>query len=291
MTEQELEQRRKTKWHADGNAVRTLEAAREFIESAGLCLMYPLKPPLLLPTFIGAYTGSSEGLPTRQQAFADARATEATELMVRLLRVRAAYEAKVFGDNTLLVAASVFAFVYALLGDRNPKQEVTETGRGKKLSPLARDAFHAIRQHGPVSKTRLQELLAGGVSGAALDRALSELWSVLKITRVDYHSREGASWDTLYRWAPEAVEEGVRLSVGEALSALLSKYLDCVVAAEPREVEELFSHLAPRSRVREAVNALLAARQLSFVPVGKRTMIEVAPVAAAGNKPGRRAGL
>jgi hypothetical protein len=63
--------------------------------------------------------------------------------------------------------------------------------------------------------------------------------------------------------------------VVEALSALLSKYLDCVVAADQQELESFFGHFVPRSRVREAVNALLAARELSFVPVGHRSLIQI----------------
>jgi len=59
-----------------------------------------------------------------------------------------------------------------------------------------------------------------------------------------------------------------------ALTALVSKYLGCVIAAEQSEVEEFFSHFIARSRVREAINALIAARELSFVYIGSRTMLE-----------------
>ena len=64
-----------------------------------------------------------------------------------------------------------------------------------------------------------------------------------------------------------AVKEGVGLSVQEALTALLSKYLDCVVAVEQAELEIFFGNFVARSRVKDAVNALLAARELSFVHV------------------------
>ena len=79
----------------------------------------------------------------------------------------------------------------------------------------------------------------------------------------------------LQRWAPDAVAEGVNCSVNSALSALLSKYLDCVVAADQQELESFFGNFVARSKVREAVNALLAAREFSFVPVGHRTVIQV----------------
>ena len=276
MTDQELHQRRAEKWRLDGRAVRTLEDAREFIESAGFCLMYPLRTPVLVPTFVGAYVGQEERLPTAQHAFADPRAREATELMVRLLRSKAAFEANLFGDTPFLVAASIFPFFYGLVGDRNPKQ-MPKPGTRSEYSPVAREIFEKVRDKGALTKKRLAEELGGALSSAALDRALNELWSRLRITRVDYTPEDGASWDVLFRWSPEAVRDGVNMGVGEALSALVSKYLDCVVAAEPAEVEEFFSRLVARSKVKEAVNALLQARELSFVHVGKRTMVQVTP--------------
>ena len=99
----------------------------------------------------------------------------------------------------------------------------------------------------------------------------------LRITRVDYNAEEGASWDVLYRWAPDAVREGIGLSVQEALSALLSKYLDCVVASEQQELETFFGNFIARSRVKDAVKALLAARELSFVHVSGRSMLQITP--------------
>jgi len=283
----DLDHLRLQKWHLDGRAVRTLDEAREFIESVGFCLMYPLKPPVLAPTFIGAWTGSPERLPTWQHAFADPRAQEATDLMVRLLRERGAYEANLFDENSaFLVAASIFPYFYALVGERNPRQ-APKPGPRSEYSQLACDAYEIIRRDGPVSKQKLQEQLGGSISLAALDHALGELWSRLRITRVDYKPAEGAFWDVLYRWSPDAVREGIGLSVAESLSALLSKYLDCVIAADQQEVETFFNSFVPRSRVREAVNALLAARELSFIHVGSRSLLQITPARAEPNAPAR----
>jgi sensor histidine kinase regulating citrate/malate metabolism len=71
------------------------------------------------------------------------------------------------------------------------------------------------------------------------------------------------------------VREGINLSIAEALSALISKYLDCVIAADEQELETFFGNVVPRSRVREAINALLATRELSFVHVGNRSLIQI----------------
>jgi hypothetical protein len=271
----DLDQIRHEKWHVNGSPVRTLDDARAFIESVGFCLLYPAKPAVLVPTFVGAWAGSDEKLPTRRLAFSDPRAQDATDLMVRLLRDKSAYEASLFHDNNaFLVAASIFPYFYALVGDRNPRQAPKPRS---EFSPLACDAYEIIRRDGPISKQKLLESLKGGLSVAALDKSLTELWSKLRITRVDYQAGEGAFWDVLYRWAPDAVREGISLSIVEALSALLSKYLDCVIAADQQELESFFGNLVPRSRVREAINGLLAARELSFVHVGNRSLIQITP--------------
>jgi len=277
MTDLELQQLRRKKWRLDGKSIRTLEQARRFIEDVGFCFMYPQRPALLAPTFMGAFVGEDDRLPDWQHAFADPRATDATELMVRLLRERTAFEANLFEENNgFLLAASVFPYFYALRGERNPKQP-PKPGTRSPFSQLACDAFAVIQKDGPISKQKLLQQLRGGVSIAALDKALAELWSKLRITRVDYRTSEGSVWDLLYRWAPEAVKEGMVLSVAEALSALISKYVDCAIAVEQNELESFLGNFVARSKVKEAVNALLAAREISFVHVGAKTMLQITP--------------
>jgi len=295
MTDLELHELRRHKWRLDGRPARTIEDAREFLESVGFCLMYPVSPQdtgirggaeIVLPTFIGAWAGGEENLPTRQKAFADPRAHDATELAVRLLRERSAYEASVFGEDNFLVAASVFPYFYALAGDRNPRQEPHSD---RSLSPLAQDVLSATQRVGRITKRQLAQTLGGDLSEAAIDRALAELAARLRITRVDYSPRDGSSWDVLYRWASEPVNEGMHLSVAVALSALLSQYLDCVIAAEEKQIGDFFSPLIARSKVKEAINALLAVREVEFVHVGKLTLIQVAPArSAAGPRNSRR---
>ncbi|HKU25385.1 MAG TPA: crosslink repair DNA glycosylase YcaQ family protein [Candidatus Sulfotelmatobacter sp.] len=280
MTDLELEQQRQAKWRLNGQPIRTIEDARAFLEDVGFCLMYPRRPALLVPTFIGAFAGGDDRLPEWQHAFKDPRAAQATELMVRLLRERSAFEANLFEENNgLLIAGSVFPYFYALMGERNPKQ-APKPGTRSPYSQLACDAYALIQREGALSKQKLLEGLGGGLSTPALDKALAELWSKLRLTRVDYKANEGSVWDLLYRWAPEPVKEGVGLSLPEALSALLSKYLDCVIAVEQTELENFFSSFIARSKVKEAVNALLAARELSFVHVGGKSMLQITPAKA-----------
>jgi len=274
MQEHYLQELRREKWRLNGNPVRTLDDARAFIDSVGFCLLYRQRPAVILPTFVGAYAGSDDKLPTAQLAFASGLARDAKDLMVRLLRERAAYEARVLPDNNFLVSASAFPYFYGLVGDRNPRQPPKRDARSG-YSPLAVDTFQILRRDGPVAEGRLQERLGKSISKAALDRALDELWAKLRITRVDYKQDEGVSWDVLFRWSEDAVKQGMHVSVAEALTALVSKYLDCVLAAQQEEVENFFSALIGRARVREAINALQAAREIGFVHVGGRVLLQV----------------
>jgi hypothetical protein len=278
MFDQQLQELRREKWHLDRQGTRTLDAARAFIDSVGFCTLYPQKPAVLAPTFVGAYVGDDDKLPTWQKAFADPRAREAKHLMVRLLREKAAYETLVFPENNFLVSAAVFPYFYGLVGDRNPRQAPKATTRSG-YSPLAVDAFLLIQKHGPISKQRLQESLGKAISEAALDRALDELWAKLRITRVDYKHDEGVFWDVLFRWAPAAVKQGMHVSVAEALTALVSKYIDCVRAVTQEDVENFFSTLVGRARVREAINALQTARELGFVHVSGKVLLQAADAA------------
>ena len=274
MTEQELQQQRAIKWRVAGNPIRTLEDAKAFLDDVGFCLVYPVRS-LLAPTFLGAYAGSADGLPEAKQAFADPRTQPAIDLMVRLLRERSAFELILPGEILLLVSASLFPFFYVLLGDRNPKG-LPHT----KVSPLAMKVFEVLRKRGPLGKGKLRELVGHEPATTALDRALTELWAILKITRVDYRKEEGALWDVLYRWARQALNRRFGFTFPEALTALLSKYLESVIAAEQEEVERFFSTLLPRQKIREALHALQAARQLSYLTVGGKTLIRMTPLVA-----------
>ena len=54
-----------------------------------------------------------------------------------------------------------------------------------------------------------------------------------------------------------------------------------------QELESFFGKFVARSRVREAVNALLAARELSFVHVNGRSMLQITPEKEAAVTAGR----
>jgi len=211
--------------------------------------MYPMRPALLAPTFIGAWVGADDKLPARQHAYNDPRAIEATELMVRALRDRSAFEASAVGREQRVSAGALgVSYFYSLVGERNPKHPPA-SGPRSPYSPLACDAFEIIAQRAHFENEARRDARRIGFE-AGLDRALSELWAKLRITRVDYTAAEDR-WDELSRWAPDVVREGVGISVPEALSALVSKVSRLVIAVDEGEVENFLANFVPRTRVRK----------------------------------------
>src|SRR5436305_2295278 len=278
MTEQELQQQRALKWRVAGNPIRTLEDAKSFLQDVGFCLVYPARSLPQVPTFLGAYAGTAEGLPEIKQAFSDPRTQPALDLMIRLLRERNAFEVNLQGDVSLLVSVSAFPYFYLLSVDKSPKGAPKFKADGTRISPLAIKVFRVLQQHGPLSKAQLRELVGHEPASPALDRALFDLWTILKITRVDYRKHEGAFWDVLYRWAQEAIDRSLGIAFPEALTALLSKYVESAIAVEQEEIERFFSMFTPRQKIREGIHALQAGRQLSFLAAGTRTFIRITPL-------------
>jgi len=240
--------------------------------------VYPVRPMPQLPTFVAATIGSDQKLPTRKTAFSDPRTRHAEDLLTRLIRDKSAFEGQLQGE-TLVLSPQVFPYYYTLASDRMPRQPLRSRERGK-ASLLSQHVFCKLDESGPLTRAQLQEQLGGALSEAGLDRALQELWAALKITRIDHHPGRGDTWATYYHWAPDLVNEGVRISDAQALSALISKYLDGVIAATQEEIEGVLSPIASRARVAEVVRALLAAREFTYTPSETRTLITVASAVA-----------
>jgi 23S rRNA pseudouridine2605 synthase len=267
MDHAELNRQRAALWL---RPVHTLDDAREFLSAVGFCLIYPVRPPLLAPTFIGAVLGTDHDLPTAVKAALDPRTQTANGFVARLLKEKSAFEISYANQGSLLISAAEFPYAFALLGDRNVKQPPSVGLRGEKS--LLRHTFEHL-QNGPLTEQELLDRLGKSISEAALARALHELWSHLRVLRVDLTADGSPVWQVLYDWAPELVRRGIQISTPEALSALLSRYLTTVIAAETREIEEFFGNLTSRSKVSDVVRALLQAREFESVPIGGKRMI------------------
>jgi hypothetical protein len=83
-------------------------------------------------------------------------------------------------------------------------------------------------------------------------------------------------WELAGARFTKQIKAGANAGQPSALSALISLYLGQAIVATEDEIESFLSPLAPRSRIRDVIHALLSARELDTIAVDGRTMLHVA---------------
>ena len=272
-------------------AVRTIEAARELIERAGLM---PFVPHAALsaapsPSFVEATLGEANAAPTL------AESATARSLLARLVAEGTAVPLNLLGQPgttgeapDFVVSTNAFSYIFTLRGDKGWKQ-LPETSGANKVSPLAVNTYGLLVEGGPQSAYTLTGELGKGLTEAAVLRALNELWQQLRVVPVAQPNGKPTVWEPITTRLMRQIKAGANAGQPTALSALVSLYLGQVLLATEDEIEVFLSTVAPRSRVRDVVHALMAAQQLESMAVaGKQNVYLVgelpdfdAPEAAA----------
>ena len=288
MTSEQLQNARAARWRQAGNPLLTVEETRSWIEDAGLCLFAPRRAHFAAPaaSLLEAVAGTVTDAPARETV------ETATTLLKRLAADGAVLPLNLFGGAgapgagfgaaavpagaglgsfdtpDFLMAREVLPYVFSLIGGRNWK-----SGPGDKASPLMVEVWTLLRDDGAKTAAEIQGTLGREVTEAAVLRALGELWHALRV--VPAYDAEETRWEvTQARFAAE-MAASQKVAQTTALSALVSLYLDGVVAAERDEIEVFLSPLTARSRVREVVNGMQATRQLEIVSVGAHPLLHV----------------
>ena len=106
-------------------------------------------------------------------------------------------------------------------------------------------------------------------------RALGELWTHLRVFPSPQQDGRATLWELTSTRFTKQIKAGANAGQPSALSALISLYLGQVAVATEDEVEVFLSPLASRSRVRDVIHALTAARQLDTVAIEGRTMVHL----------------
>lgn len=270
MTAEQLQAARAEKWRQKANPVLTIEEAETWIASTGISLFLPRKAQLQAPapSFVEAVSGETNATPSPtmiQNAF---------DLAIRLTASGAAIPLNLLGAVTeqpdFLASPEALPYIFATRGDRDWKR-----GPRDKSSPLVIESWKVLKREGVLTTSELQEQLGREVTEAAVLRALIELWGTMRVLPV-YASGEATAWELFETHNQKAAQTGGGMAQATALSALVSLYLDSVIAANSDEIETFLSPLAPRSRIREVVRGIAATRQLGMLTLGSQTLYFIA---------------
>ena len=282
-TAAQLAEARLKQWHQQGEALLTIENLRSWINASGLALFVP-RPEIAspAPSLVEAVLGAPIPSPTVEQG-AEARGllarivAEGLAVPLNLLGAGAGtVHAGAPGDTPDFVASTaVFSYVFTLRGDKAWKQPPATTG-ALKVSHLALATYEALSRSGPLTAYQLTTEVGKEVTEAAVLRALGELWTHLRVLPLLPPDGGATLWELASARFTKQIKAGANAGQPSALSALISLYLGQAIVAAEEEIESFLSPLAPRSRIRDVIHALLAARQLDTVAVEGRTMLYVA---------------
>jgi len=270
-------------WHQQGEALLTMENLRGWINAAGLVLFAP-RPQIASPagSLVEAAGGAPNATPTLEQI------AEARMLLGRLIAEGLAVPLNLLGPGNgtvhagapgdtpdFVASTAVFSYVFTLRGDKAWKQPPATTG-ALKVSQLALAAFEALTRRGALTAYDLATELGKEVTEAAVLRALGELWTHLRALPLAQPDGAATVWELASARFTKQIKAGANAGQPSALSALISLYLGQAVVASEDEIESFLSPLAPRSRVRDVIHALLSGRQLDAIAIEGRTMLYVA---------------
>ncbi|MGA8529796.1 MAG: hypothetical protein WB622_08780 [Acidobacteriaceae bacterium] len=268
MNPQQLQTARAALWHQTAPLL-TADEATTWLGDLGLCLFLPrhAQLPAPAPSFVEAVHGSASAAPPA------AALAHATELAMRLVDERRAVPLNLLGTYSeqadFLITPEVLPWVAAVRGDRQ-----WNAAPGGRSAPLVVRTWEVLDREGEATAVQLRGLLGRELTEAAVLRALVELWTTVRAMPV-YEAGAPTRWTLLKNRFPAQLTTGANTAQTTALSALLSIYLRSAVAATAEEAEVFLSPLTARSRIREVIHGMMAARQFGSMSVSSKTLLFV----------------
>ena len=277
-TAEQLSAARLTQWHQDAAPLLTIEDLRAWITRSGLVLWSSRAQqlPAPAPSLVEATLGTVNAAPSLEQQ------ASARSLLARLIAEGVAVPLNLLGVTggtgtdtpDFVVSAPVFSYIFTLRGNKAWKQSPVTSGP-VKVSPLALAAYEILAAKVTLSAYDLTTQLGKEVTEAAVLRALTELWSQLRVLPIPQQDGSATLWELSTARFTKQIKAGANAGQPSALSALISLYLGQAIAATEEEIETFLSPLAPRSRVRDVIHALLGARQLETFVVEGKTLLHI----------------
>jgi 23S rRNA pseudouridine2605 synthase len=283
-TADQLAAARLAHWRQNADPVLTINMLRDWLNTSGLVFFTPraAQLPAPAPSFVEAILGAPNGSPT----LADTEQTRS--LLTRLILDGGAIPLNLLGNPTgtgsetpdFLVSPLAFPYLFTLRGDKTWKQPPTTSGAAK-VSPLALNTYTLLTERAKdhatgMSSYDLTTQLGKEVTETAVLRALTELWQHLRVYPVPQLDGAATLWELTSSRFTKQIKAGANAGQPTALSALISLYLGQAIVASEEEIETFLSPVAPRSRIRDVVHALISARQLETIAVEGRTVLHVA---------------
>jgi hypothetical protein len=222
--------------------VRTLEEARAFIEEVGFCHFWPIKG-IELPNLFHAIAGRVRPVPDEH---GDPDGSRCWGWKDHALDKKWWYYGKLLRRRATLVSLAELPYFYAISENYGSLDDYLQEYADGLMTAEAKAIYEALLEHGPLDTIRLRReaRMSAQSAKSRFERALVELQVGLKVVPVGV--AESGAWryafvyELLLRWFPDVSERARQIGRGEARPALVSRYLDNVVAADRKMIGKVF---------------------------------------------------
>jgi hypothetical protein len=261
MTSNQIEQQRDRIYRRSrAQRVRTIDEAAKFIDTVGFCLLFASAQGIELPSLFEAVKGRRDVYIENWDADSDRIWTWKGELPADR---RAYYGKALASGKPVFISLHMLPHLIALVAPESVDQDY---GRGR-ISLDAKRLYDALRSLGPTPTMALREAAGFNRPGSTprYHHALDELQRALLVLPVG-GTREVGAWtsqifELVERWFPHQVAQARRIDVDVARRALVKRYVQTVVAAQPSMIARVFGW--PREQVNMALEDLCKRRILS----------------------------
>ena len=184
-------------WHQDGKPLLSQSDVRDWLTRSGLVLYAP-RPQVAAPapTLVEATLGKPSPTPELTE-FDNARG-----LLARLIADGNAVPLNLLGTTgahgtdvpDFVVSAAVFSYIFTLRGNKAWKQSPVTSGP-VKVSPLALAVYEVLAAKVMLSAADMAHQIGNEISETAILRALTELWSQLRVIPVPQLDGSATLWE------------------------------------------------------------------------------------------------
>jgi hypothetical protein len=222
--------------------LHAVEEAQAFVEEVGFCFFWPIKG-VELPNLFHAIAGRVRPVPMEH---ADPDISKCWSWKDESLDKKRWYYGKLLRRRATLVSLEQLPYFYALSENYGSLDDYLQEYADGLMTAEAKAIYEALLEHGPLDTVRLRReaRMSAESAKSRFDRGLVELQVGLKVLPVGV--AEAGAWryafvyEIVQRHFPELPARARPIGRAEARRALVSRYLDNVVAAERKMIGKVF---------------------------------------------------
>jgi hypothetical protein len=222
--------------------LHTVEDARAFVDEVGFCHFWPIKG-VETPNLFHAIAGRVRPVPMEHD---DPDIGKCWGWKDQALDKKWWYYGKLLRRRATLVSLEMLPYFYALSENYGSLDDYLQEYEDGRMTAEAKAVYEAILENGPLDTVRLRReaRMSAESAKSRFDRALVELQVGLKVLPIGV--AEAGAWryafvyEIVQRHFVDLPAQARPIGRGEARRALVSRYLDNVVAADRKMVAKVF---------------------------------------------------